>query len=118
MDRLTPDEAKAYDEIEPHEAHRVFKFLIPADEIVSDMDTPFGRMVMKNLHNYRKEAGDDLLNAIHGKESITETQRIEYKQINMLIDKIEGLVNKREKAITTVRGKLAELFRLDKPYKT
>ena len=117
MENLEPEECEVYIQIDGKQAERDFTFLTKADEIITDLDTPLGKRIMTFLYNYRAGIGELLYNSIHGDKSVPETLRIEFKQINMLIQNIEDVVIGRERKVSKIKQAVVKFQDLTKAVK-
>jgi len=121
MDKLSKEEMGLYQHImsiggkfKSKQAVVDRKAIVDGNAFIESMNSPFGQVVMSWLEVNERNAMNNLMGYVDGKESVPESVRIEYKHLRSLSKTIQGLVNDRETRMAKIRRVIAEFTRLDK----
>ena len=90
------------------------KAIIDGNAFVESMSSPFGQVVMSWLEVNERNAMNNLMKCVDGKEQVPESVRVEYKYLRSLSKTIQGLVYDRETRMAKIRRIIAEFTGLDK----
>ena len=121
MDKLSKEEMGFYQHImnlggklKSKQATVDRKAIVDGNAFVESMNSPFGQVVMSWLEVNERNAMNNLMKCVDGKEPVPESVRVEYKHLRSLSKTIQGLVYERETRMEKIRRVIAEFTGLDK----